>query len=329
MNKKSRKPAKKRSRPLKRKTPAEGPRMLFRTMERHQLAIERELEGREFESAQEANAFIDRLLSESDGKLPPPQPAPPLDRAQDLMFEAWELDDPLARICFALKALHICRDCADAYSLLAEEAALDEEQARDLYAEGVAAAERALGPQFFEENAGEFWGVIRSRPYMRARNGLAQVLWALGQRDEAISHFKDLLRLNPGDNQGIRYVLVSHLFQMNRDDDLAALFQQYPDDYGVDFFYSRALHEFRRSGDCEEARELLARAVERNKYVPLYLLGRKQLPQNTPEAYAVGTYEEAQCYAERGISAWNATPAALQWLDDYLETRYRRKPASA
>ena len=38
---------------------------------------------------------------------------------------------------------------------------------------------------------------------MRARLGLAQALWAMGDQQAAIEHLHDMLRLNPGDNQGV------------------------------------------------------------------------------------------------------------------------------
>ena len=45
-----------------------------------------------------------------------------LDQAQDLIYDAWELADPIKRSRLARKALKISPDCADAYVLLAEAA---------------------------------------------------------------------------------------------------------------------------------------------------------------------------------------------------------------
>ena len=78
----------------------------------------------------------------------------------------------------------------------------------------MAAGERALGAQAFEEDVGHFWGLLETRPYMRARAGLAASLWTAGDEVEAVEHYQDMLRLNPGDNQGHRYVLLGCLLQM-------------------------------------------------------------------------------------------------------------------
>lgn len=74
-------------------------------------------------------------------------------------------------------------------------------QALEAYALGVQAGKRALGPEPFEEDVGHFWGITETRGYMRARAGLAQCLWELGEHQAAIAHYKELLRLNPNDNK--------------------------------------------------------------------------------------------------------------------------------
>lgn len=131
-----------------------------------------------------------------------------LGQAQELIYNAWETADRKRRVALAQKAIGISPDCADAYVLLAEETAtLDE--ALEFYRKGVEAGERALGRQAFESDAGHFWGILETRPYMRARAGLARCLWESGKRDEALAHYREMLRLNPNDNQGLRYVLVS------------------------------------------------------------------------------------------------------------------------
>ena len=126
----------------------------------------------------------------------------PTGKAQDVMYEAWEQTSSRSRIALARKALGISPLCADAYVLLAEEAARSLEEARDHYAKGVEAGELALGPEGFAEYEGEFWGFLETRPYMRARLGLALTLLKLGDEDGAIGHFRDMLRLNPNENRG-------------------------------------------------------------------------------------------------------------------------------
>ena len=106
------------------------------------------------------------------------------------------------------------------------------------YEKGVAAGERAIGPRAFQEDVAHFWGLLETRPYMCAREGLAHVLWNAGRAEEAVSHLQDLLRLNPNDNQGVRHVLVSWLLLLDRERELAELLAQY-DETQATWAYTR------------------------------------------------------------------------------------------
>ena len=168
----------------------------------------------------------------------------PRAKAQALLRRAFGEDDLDRRVELAKQALDACPDCADAYVLLAEQAPRRKE-ALALYEQGAAAGERALGEQTFRDEAGRFWGLLHTRPYMRARLGLAHALWTAGRRDEAVGHARELLRLNPGDNQGVRYTLAAWLLALDRDDELAGLLEQYPDEGTAAWAYNRALLAFR------------------------------------------------------------------------------------
>jgi tetratricopeptide (TPR) repeat protein len=184
-------------------------------------------------------------------------------KAQDVIYEAWEQANSRSRIALARKALGISPLCVDAYVLLAEEAARSVEEARDHYAKGVEAGELALGPQGFEEYAGHFWGFLETRPYMRARAGLASALLKLGDSDGAIDHFREMLRLNPNDNQGIRYALLGCLLDRGDDGTLKQLLAAYEDDASVFWLYTRALLAFREGGETDQRAAALAKKALR------------------------------------------------------------------
>jgi tetratricopeptide (TPR) repeat protein len=164
-------------------------------------------------------AVMQQLVAGLQGQA---QQDTPLGKAQALMYRAFEEPDEQKRIQLARDALAISPDCADAYVLLAEHARSRREALR-LYEQGVAAGERALGAEAFQRDVGHFWGILETRPHMRARLGLAHALWTAGRRAEAVQHLQDMLRLNPGDNQGVRYTLAGFLLFLDRDDDLDRL----------------------------------------------------------------------------------------------------------
>jgi len=220
-----------------------------RALERTISDLTRHLADRQFGSFDELNACMRDLTT--SGGVPRDRPLTPVERAQDIVYDAWDVEDPRERVRLALKALEVSPDCADAYVLLAEEAARSLGQALSLYERGVAAGERALGKRAFEDEGyvGHFWGIVETRPYMRARRGLAMTLWQLGRKEEAVEHYREMLRLNPNDNQGIRYVLLAALLELDAKPDLLKeLFELYPDDAMADWLYGRALLAFRDGG---------------------------------------------------------------------------------
>jgi tetratricopeptide (TPR) repeat protein len=240
-------------------------------------------------------------------------------KAQDVMYEAWERTTSRSRIALARKALGISPLCADAYVLLAEEARSVEE-ARDYYAKGVEAGELALGPRRFKQYAGHFWGFLETRPYMRARAGLASTLLQLGDIDSALAHYRDMLKLNPNDNQGIRYVLAGCLLRQDNDSALKELLAAY-EDGSASWLYTRALVAFRESGDSDKQAAALVRgAWSANQHVPAILAGTKP-PVISDDGYVtMGGPDEATYYVTECGPAWHRTPGAVAWLTKLAAT---------
>ncbi|MEH6950410.1 hypothetical protein V4R08_03525 [Nitrobacter sp. NHB1] len=242
-----------------------------------------------------------------------------VDTAQNIMYDAWEASDRRRRIALAKKALKTSPLCADAYVLLAQEAAQNPDEAIDLYRQGVEAGEKVLGKAAFREDVGQFWGLLETRPYMRARHGLARALWDKSHRDEAVTHFQAMLDLNPNDNQGIRYVLIDRLLTLGRDHEAAELIERYSEDGSAAWSWSRALLEFRRNGDAAKSRAALSQAMSDNEHVAPLLLGDRKMPRRLPAYISWGGKDEAVAYVHGAAAGWAAADGALAWLRAHKE----------
>jgi len=53
------------------------------------------------------------------------------------------------------------------------------------------------------------WGYLENRAYMRAIQYMGDMYWDNGEKEKAIELFRLLLKLNPNDNQGIRYEIAA------------------------------------------------------------------------------------------------------------------------
>ncbi|MBS1117455.1 MAG: hypothetical protein H6Q87_1839, partial [candidate division NC10 bacterium] len=281
-----------------------------RAMERVMSDVERFMAESSFQNAEEANAALQARFSGPMDAVASTATTP-LEQAQDLMYRAFDARGR-RRIQIARKALELSPDCADAYVLLAEEAA-DADTALDLYRKAIAAGERAIGPDIMRDEVGHFWGIVATRPYMRAKMGLAHCLQKMNRIEEAIGEYQDLLRLNPNDNEGVRDVLLPLLLVAGRDADAGALLNAYAEDASAMWKYGWALWTFRQEGDSPAARERLGDAIKSNRHVPKYLTGKAEIPDLLPESYSLGSIDEAILCAAEFLDAWKATPGADRW----------------
>ncbi len=250
---------------------------------------------------------------------------PKLDQAQQLMYKAWDESHPGKRITLAHQALATSPNCADAYVLLAEEAADTVGRALEYYQQGVEAGRRALGKEYFSEEAGHFWGLLETRPYMRALQGQANMLWQLRRHEEAAAIYREMLHLNPGDNQGVRYSLLQLLLELDRYDEARALIAQYADEYSAAWLYTQALLAFQQEGDSPASTRALQKALKQNPHVPAYLSGRKRIPNRLPDYISPGDETEAIDYATGHLNDWRRTPGAVEWIAPHVALPTRPK----
>jgi len=292
-----------------------------RSMERATAEISRALAQMSFEDLDDVNKTLrDRFAGISLDDLPSTATTP-LDQAQDLIYEAMDARGR-RQLQLIRRALELSPDCADAYVLLSERSSDPGEQ-RSYYEQAVAAGERALGPAAFTDSDRSFWGDVSTRPYMRARFGLADSLAGRGETTAAIEHFQALLQLNPNDNQGARYRILSLLLAANRSDEAEAVLGAY-DEASAHWCYAGVLAALKRD-DRGLALARLRAALRANRHVPRYLTGQRDLPDPLPEEYMWGSNEEAALCAADLIVAWAATPGAAAWLKAKSKSRTSSK----
>jgi len=206
------------------------------TTEQSLRDLQKAMEGKNFANTAEANTFLQALLASGlAGSLLDNVPLSFKDEAQELAFDAMEADDDAQAMKLAKRALRKDPDCVDALVVLAE---IESDSPRKLIAclqHAAAAGERSLGAKFIEENKGDFWSIIETRPYMRALEQLAGLLRAEGINLDAIRHFENMLALNPNDNQGVRDPLLGLYLATDNLEGARNLLQRYKNDSMANF----------------------------------------------------------------------------------------------
>jgi tetratricopeptide (TPR) repeat protein len=265
-----------------------------------------QLQGQDFESIEEINQFLNQNLN-----APKKGPQGVKDRAQDLIYDAFEAVGQ-KRYKLAEQALKLDPNCIDAYNILAEKEKYIEDAIK-LYEKAMLIGEKELGKSFFMKNKGHFWGLIETRPYMRAKLQYATSLNELGKIGKATKHFEELLELNPNDNQGVRYTLFIIYVEKGEWNAAHSLLQQYEEGTAQNA-YNMLLLELLEKGFTAKAGKLLKAAKSLNKHVIPYLLGKKRLPDQPPEYYGWGDENEAIIYANEHLHLWGEIDGLCEWI---------------
>lgn len=284
------------------------------SMEKTMRDLHQALESQNFASKDDLDAFMAEFNARGGSPLPSAGGARTAsEEAQELAYEAMEADDPNAAVSLAMRAVELDRRCVDALVILAHGGAESQDELIENLEKAVWMGEQALGEGFFEENEGHFWGLIETRPYMRARQELAALLYDAGRTDDAIAHYESMLDLNPNDNQGLRYFLLALYLTRGDLDGARRLFDQYDEEGSAAFQWARIL-ERHISGDDAKAVTLLAEARKDNAFVEPYLTGAKRMPRTLPDYYSPGEESEAKHVAVSLRPAWKGYGKAVAWL---------------
>jgi tetratricopeptide (TPR) repeat protein len=164
------------------------------------------------------------------------------------------------------------------------------------------------------------WLILENRPFLRAYHGLGLEYLARGKTEKALEMFENILAMNPGDNQGVRALVVDCSFQLNRPKDVLVICNRYPDDGMEQLMYGRALALY-QLGRRDEAAEALDDAIE---FLPLVAKEltkkRHQRPKDLRRNYITyGGADQAYTYWMEQGQHWKNTPGAIEFVMECLQ----------
>jgi len=296
------------------------------TTEQTMRNISRVLEGKEFADDAEMNAFLATLIGPGLQKVLRQTKSPTAkEEAQELAYDAMEAQTEAQARKLAKRALAKDPDCVDALVALTGLEANSPKHAIEGLQKAVSAGERSLGVGFFKENKGHFWGLVETRPYMRARQQLAAMCQEVGLHRDAMSHYEAMLELNPNDNQGVREPLLGLYLLTGDCDGAAKLLKRYKRDISATFAWGRVLERF-LAGDRDGAAVSLKAARKCNRFMELYISAQQPFPKEMPEYYQIGSAEEAILSFECLAEAWTTHPEAMFWLLNQILGEQPQKP---
>ena len=299
--------------PVTGETPSDPvPPLSVAEMGRTMAGLQNLLDKQGFTSLDEAKDFLEKITGVSLDDLDDSENEDPKYRAQKLAYDAMEAPSDRQASRLAREALQVDPDCVDALAIVAELTRSPAKRLR-LFEEAVEAGEKSLGAEFFAENKGYFWGIIETRPYMRARKSLADELLCAERGLEAMQHFEELLKLCPDDNMGVRFDLLQAYLTTDHIEQALDLLNRTSEDAGAIWNWGAVLiHYLLR--DFAAATRSLEEARKQNPFVEPYLTRKKRMPAQQPDFFAFGKDSEAIVCAHHLVAPWSLHPVALSWL---------------
>ena len=174
------------------------------------------------------------------------------------------------------------------------------------------------------------WGLMYTRPYLRALCFRSMSLHKLGRTVEAVDQAKKILKLNPSDNQGIRKLLCNWYLEISDTEGILNLFRSFNVEHDGFLAYSDVLLQFLRwkKDDIFEdsLKKTLYKALKANPYIPSFLIADTYQPKKF-DYLDCGGPKEAQDYATKAYFLWRKYPGAVEWLKSCQYFNDRKVPS--
>ena len=163
-----------------------------------------------------------------------------------------------------------------------------------------------------------WWKDAETRPYLRAIYGKAMTEWHLSRFAESAEHLEYLLKCNPADNQGVRFLVPMLHLLAEKPPKAARYFKTYEKTYPNDFKEPSFLFGWALScsldGHERSARNKYIEGILRNIYIAPMLLEVDEPPRSIwlPTDRAEPNY--ASDFVQSYALLWDREPGALRIL---------------
>lgn len=212
----------------------------------------------------------------------------------------------------------------DAYHHLA--VAYDElgkhDQARELWQASSEIGKNAFPDAFKRSKHRLPWIILENRQFLRVYHAWGLELLNARISDGALKVFREMLSMNPNDNQGIRALAIDCYFRLGKPEKVVSLCKRYRRDTMEQVLYGRplALFQLRK---IEDAKAALENAINCMPNVASELLKKTHRPPAglNPQYVTVGGADQAFYYWKDHGQYWKMTEGALEFVSSVLRRK--------
>ncbi|MGD9900536.1 MAG: tetratricopeptide repeat protein [Calditrichaceae bacterium] len=191
----------------------------------------------------------------------------------------------------------------------------EDDLAFDLWKKAADIALRCFPEEFdFTKNRIE-WKYAGNRPFLKVYKGLGMEYFLRGNLEKAVVIFRNLLYLNPADDQDARSLAIQVNFALKQPEEVIGITELFPNDILIDTCYGRILGLY-MTGDRRKASAALKEAIELFPAVAAELVktDHRQSVRRVDQIFFSDSDEEAFDYWERAGHYWAETEGALEFL---------------
>lgn len=222
--------------------------------------MQKSMNGKDFENEEQINEFMDGFIKNYNQRS---RDNKNMD-AYDFLEKAENASTAGEAIRYAKKALKLNPYCLDAELVIAQARTEDiDELVKDvkkIIQKGeVQLKERGIQ---MEEEAGSFYGILETRPYMRVRKAYLDLLLEQGRFRSAINEAEEMIRLSENDNLGVRYSLMALYCYFEEENKAMELFHKYPEDTA--FMLLPLIALYYKMNDVKKMRKYIRNLMNRN-----------------------------------------------------------------
>jgi len=157
------------------------------------------------------------------------------------------------------------------------------------------------------------WGFVENRPYLRGLANLAIVLVERKSWAEALAIHRQMLKFNPNDNQGVRYLIGPECLRVGDNEGAIKAFEKcLQEEVGCAF--GLALAKLRARGASAEIGDALVTGFAANRYVAPMLLGETWERLDAFHGTNMAEPEWAHDVIAAQADLWQAVPRGAELL---------------
>ena len=225
-----------------------------------------EQHGSEDMSTDEANDLVQKFMDEYNGQVSYVVTEETAKTADDFLELALDAHDEKSAIKYLKKAIKLDPDNLDVAMTLIEYTEEEPVSYLNKLEELVKTGNRVMeeGGYMSEDNIGNFWGILETRPYMRVRRKYADTLLTSGAFRKGMQEYEEMIGLCENDNLGNRYRLM-HLYVFFEDEEKALeLCRKYEGDRDSQMVLPLSILYFKKR-DLKTALKYLKKLAKINK----------------------------------------------------------------